>query len=313
MNFINRFTVFTKRIFSRKIYIAMLLLILALTAVYMLLPEKKQTSTIRVGVFCEYDSPYLDEFFDAITDINSIYDFYQVPDEDSLISDVKSGYAHCGFIIPSHFFEEYIAGNYKYKVTLYDTPSSTLSSAISETFFSCVLRVCAKDILTHTIDLPEYNNELAASLHAYMFSDRIFTIKSLTDGEYNYKTESYRINIPIYEVSLLLIILSGLLGLLTFMSDNEKNIYAALNKGTIEGIKFTNILTSILPVYICGSVCLLIAGEIQLLLSLLICTIIVIAGSFIAGFIIRKSTLLLKVLPLIMLVSIVYIFVKGLL
>ncbi len=313
MNFKNRFFVFSKRILSKKIYIAMLLLILTITAAYVLLPEKKQTSTIRVGIFCGYDTPYISDVFDALEDINSIYEFYQVENTNTLINDVKSGYAHCGFAIPDNFFEEYIKGNYKYKIVLYDSPSSTLSSAISETFFSCILKVCARDILLHTVNMPEYNTELTASLMDYMYSDSIFTIESLTNGIYNYKTETYKINIPIYEISLILILFSGLLGLLTFMTDKERNIYIALPGNVIEGIKFTNILTSLLPVYICCNISLLITGEAAMILTLFLYTIIVIAVSFVVDFIIRKSTLLLKVLPLIMLISIVCIFVKGLL
>lgn len=290
----------------------MLLSIMTLTAIYKLLPENKQTPSIRVGVYCSYENEYIDDIYLCLEDVNSLYEFYPATDFDSLLDDVKSGYAECGFYIPDNFFEDYIVGNYENQATMYNTPSATLSQAICETFFSCILKVCAPEILTEAVDSPEYNNELTEGIKAYLNSDTIFTIESLTEGEYSFQEETYKVNIPVYEISLLLIIFSGLLGLLVYMQDYEKNIYIALNKKEVSLIKFTSILTAVIPISLTGIICLLIIGSFANLVKLLIFSLASIFIAMILSLLIRKSTHLLKVLPLIMLVSIIVIFINGL-
>ena len=312
MNFFNRFFVFTKRIFSRKSYIIMLLTIIALTTVYTCLPEKKQSSQIRVAIYCDYDTDYMEETFRCLDGINTMYDFYITSDMDHLLTDVKSGYAHCGFYIPDMFFENYIAGLPDSPMIMYDTPSSTMSSAISESLFSCILKVCSPEILTVVVDKPEYNQELINGITSYLYGDEVFTIESLTGGEYNYKDETYKINIPVYETSIILIVFSALLGLLIFMQDSEKNIYVALSAKETFTIKFTNILTAVLPITGTGMICLLVINSLPQILGLFIFSIVAILGALLIHFFIRKSTLLLKVLPLIMLILIVFVFLNSL-
>ena len=312
MKHFNRFWVYTKRLFSRKSYIFMLVAIILLTAIYKLLPLQKQTTDIRVGICWEEDSSYLEQLFLVFEDINTMYNYYIVDTEDKLVEDVQSGYAECGFYVPEDFIDNYILGITDTPVILYNTPSSTVSSTISETFFSCMLKIVAPDILTFTVDMEEYNDEMTASMLAYFSSDSIFTIESLTDGEYNYQEETYRINIPVYEVIIVLTIFSSLLGLLIYMQDKERHIYVSLPKREQRIIMLTSITTSILPIILTGIISLAIAGSLskQILsvlfigLASLICTIVI-------SLFIRKSTLLLKVLPLTMLISIMIVFINN--
>lgn len=312
MNFFNRFFVFTKRIFAKKSYIFMLLSIIILTGIYTCLPEKNKSSSIRVAVFCDYETDYIEKVFTTLEEINTMYDFYQVCDKDTLFNDIKSGYAHCGFYLPENFFENYIDGITDTPMVMYDTPSSTVSSAISETFFSSILKVCASEILTDVVNMPEYNQELRNSITAYLYSDEVFNIESLTGGKYIYEDETYRINIPVYELCLILIEFSALMGLLMFLQDSERNIYISLSPTETFMIKFTNIITPVLPLIVTGVLCLFIISSSALLLNLLLFGIIAVSSTLILNLIIRKSTLLLKVLPLIILVMIIVVFVNSL-
>lgn len=312
MKFFNRFLVFTKRIFAKKAYLLMLLSIIILTGIYTCLPEKSKSSSIRVAVFCEYETDYTEKVFTTLDEINTMYDFYQVYDKNTLFEHIKSGYAHCGFYLPENFFENYIDGITDTPMVMYDTPASTMSSAISETFFSSILKVCAAEILTGVVDMPEYNQELKDSVTSYLYSDKVFNIESLTGGEYIYEDETYRINIPIYEFCLVLIEFSALMGLLMFLQDSERNIYISLSSKETFIIKFTNIITPVLPVMVTGILCLFIISSAHFMLSLLIFSIISVISTLILNLIIRKSTLLLKVLPLIILVMIIVVFVNSL-
>ena len=312
MNLANRFWVFTKRIFSKAIYVVLLVTIVVLTATYMLLPEKKQSSNMRVALSCDYDTPYIELLFARFEDINTMYEFYVVDSSDKVMEDVKSGYAHCGFAIPAGFFESYITGDYKNPLIMYDTPVATFSAAISETLFSCIIQVCSPEILSYTIDKPEYDEELKTYINGYLYSDSIFSIESLHSGEYNYKEESYKVNIPVFQIVLLIAIFSGLLGLLTFMQDSEKNIYVALPRAEVNVIKLTNIVTAVLPIMITGVLCLVVMGQLEFIVKLVAFNLITIVLCYLISFIIKKSSVLLKILPLIMLGFIVLVFVDYL-
>ena len=313
MKIYNRFTVLTKRIFSKKLYICMLLLIVAITAIYKLLPARERSAEIRVGIYMEDASDYADSFIADISKINSLYSFYFTDSEEKLISDVQSGYAECGYAIPMNFFKDFIDGtNESSKITLYVIPSTTLASAISETFFSSVITVCSYDILTTGTGLYEYEDEIKDRMDEYMKGDELFKVTAATDGSYDYKTTTYTIDLHIYELIILLLIFSGLLGYYSYVKDAEESIYIALRSSDRFMLKTLYILTAILPITLVGIICAVIASySVSVILNILLCAVAVLLSTIILSFIIKKSTYLTKVLPMIMLVAIVVVFVKS--
>lgn len=315
MKIYNRFTVLTKRIFSKKLYICMLLFIVAITAIYKLLPARQKSAVIRVGIYMEDTSDYADSFLADISETNSLYSFYFIDSEEKLISDVKSGYAECGFVVPMGFFKNFIDGtNEENKITLYVIPSTTLSSAISETFFSSVISVCSYDILTAGTGLYEYEDELKDRMDEYMQGDELFKVTDATDGSYDYKTTTYTINLHIYEFIILLLIFSGLLGYYSYAKDAEESIYIALRSLDRFMLKALYILTAILPITLVGVICAVIASySVSVILNILLCAVSTLIGVILLSFIIKKSTYLTKVLPMIMLISIVCVFISSLL
>lgn len=313
MKIYNRFTVLTKRIFSKKLYICMLLFIVTITAIYKLLPAREKSAKIMVGIYMEDTSDYADSFIKDISDNNSLYSFYFTDSEKKLISDIQSGYAECGFVVPINFFKDYIEGtNESNKITLYMIPSTTLSSAISETFFSSVITVCSYDILTTGTGLYEYEDEIKTRMDEYMSGDELFKVTSATDGSYNYQTTSYTIDLHIYELIILLTIFSGLLGCYSYTKDAEESIYIALRSSDRFILKTLYILTAILPITLTGVICAVIASySMYVILNILLCAVAVLLSTIILSFIIKKSTYLAKVLPMIMLIAIVVVFVKS--
>ncbi|MBQ8914458.1 MAG: ABC transporter permease [Lachnospiraceae bacterium] len=291
----------------------MLLLIIALTTIYKLLPSRQKNTEIRVGIYMNDNSDYAESFEKNISEVNSLYSFYFTDSEEKLISDIQSGYAECGFSVPMDFFKNFIAGTNKdNKITLYVIPSTTLSYAISETFFSSVITVCSYDILTTGTELYEYKDELKSRMDDYLNGEELFKVTSATDGSYNYKTTDYIIDLHIYELIILLLIFSGLLGYYTYTKDAEENIYISLRKLDRFFLKLLYILTAILPIAFVGIICSIISSySVSVILSILLCAIVVLISTIILSFIIKKSTYLTKVLPMIMLVAIVVVFVKS--
>lgn len=313
MTLLNRFIVFSKRIFTKKIYLLMLAFIIVTAGVYKLLPEKNKSADIKVVIYSKDTSEYTDILYDKLTNSNSLYNFYFTDSEENAVSDVKSGKAECGYVIPENFFNGYINGNTENRIVQHVIPSTTLAATINETIFSCIFEICANDILALGADVHEYDEELSDRLNNYMNSDVIFRISDITDGEFTFENIIYHINIPVYELILTLVIFSGLLGLLIYIQDSERGIYLSLRKSELTQIKSLSILTAILPILFTGLVSSLITEGISAkLINICIFSLFTFITVFLLGFIIKKSTLLTKVLPLIMLISVILIFVTNL-
>lgn len=312
MKTFNRFIALTKRILIRRIYIAILLLIVVLTGVYKVLPEKSQSADIKVALYNEDSSGYYEELLTHLSERNSIYTFYNVSDKEQLLTDVKSGYAECGYFIPEGFFLAYASGTaWNDPIKLYITPSSTFHSVINETVFSSLLNVCAEDTLLHAVNNHRWNKELADGLEHYRNSEDVFTIADSTEGEFTFQSMVYHIDLPITETISILLLFAGLLGLLLFLHDKERKMYVALDNKELFQIKILSIVTSIIPVLLVGMVSLTVTfgfgKHILFALAVAVASLII---SIILSLIIRKSTLLEKVLPLIMLTALIAVFIK---
>ncbi len=313
MKSLNRFIALTKRIISKKLYIALLVILISVTTIYKLLPARQKSADIKVGLYIEDKSEFAEKFRTDLYSQNSLYSFYEVSDKEKLLSDVKSGYAECGFYIPDNFFESYIIGDYEgHNIELYIIPSTTLSSAISETLYASVLFACSEEILVNGTGMSEYRDELIERMEDYLNGDELFKVISATDSAYDFKSNSFHLDLHIYELVLILIIFTGLLGYYSYTVDSEKSIYIALKTSERFGLKCLYITSAILPITLIGIVCAVIASySISVITGILLCSLAVIAGSIILSFIIKKSTLLEKVLPLIMLISIVGVFINS--
>lgn len=311
----NRFTVFSKRIFSHRLYVITLAVIPLLTLVYCLLPQKSRSADIKVALFAVEREKYTDALFSDLTNGNSLYDFYIVSDEDTLLHDVKSGYAECGYKIPADFFKDYInAASENAQVTQYVIPSTTLGATINETVFSSIFKLCANDILLLGTELHDYDAELTERLDGYMNSDDIFRIEDSIQGEFSFDTLIYNVKLPVYEICVVLILFACLLGLLLYQQDSENNMYVSLDALSGISVKCISVLTGMLPMLIVGLICLgLLQSGITQLIHFALYGAACYIGTIILSLVIKKSTLLLKVLPLIMLAAIITSFLSTLL
>lgn len=313
MHFINRFTVFTKRILAHKMYLLMLVALVTLTVAYRLLPTKEQSTDIKVAIYCEESDAYFDAVMKKIETKNSIYTFYLAESEAALLADVKSSFAECGFVIPSGFFQCFINGTAdESPICMYKTPSSTLSYSICETIFSSIYAIIAEDLMLYCTELDDYDDELLSLYRYYTSSDEIFQLMDVTDKQFDFETMVYRIPIPIFEITILLLLFAGLLGLLLYQKDKEKKIYLVFNNRALLQMKLLSICTFVLPIFATGLVCNIITyGSFSNVLLVVIAALFALVFPLLISLIIRKSTLLEKVLPLIMLLSIIGVFVKS--
>lgn len=315
MAFKNVFTVYLKRIFTKKMYVFALVLLLTLTIIYRCLPDTEKAADIRVGIYMEDSGYHADRLADNVKNLSSVYSFYIADSEKQLTDNIKSGHTECGYVIPEGFFDSYIKGlSGENNIVLYTAPDTTLSEAISETLFSNIYKVCSGDILHYAAASPDLDEQLDLLLNSYIEGNEIFRVSDSIGGKYIAKVEIYTIDIPVYELSLIIIIFAGLLGLLTYMKDSEREIFIALPNSDRLLLLTSATLSAILPVYALSILsCAITYGMAKRLAALSLCAALSLLASILLKPIIRKSTILTKVLPVIMLCSIVIIFVRSML
>lgn len=309
----NRLIVAWKRILHRKLYWCMLGILLLLTSVYALLPAKSQSTEIRVAIYLEDSSDYTTHFKEELETSASLYQFYYVDTSTDVIRDVQAGNAECGFVVPDGFFSGYITGSDDPKVSLYETSASTLSPAISETIFHYIFKVASPQILVDAIGDTTLSDELKNRMQAYMESDTIFRMSSVTDGAYDYKENTYRIQLPIYECTCLLVLFASLFSLMLFLQDQERGIYIALSGRRRYGILCTGLLAGILPLYLAGLLCNGITYGTARLLQVTLVSLLAFLVSLMLSVFIKKSRTLAGFIPILLLIAIAYFFVNYIL
>jgi hypothetical protein len=317
--FINRLTAFTKRILSGRLYIAMLCLIILMSIIYALLPGRLKSTDIKVGIYTEdtllYSASdfssgsasisYSDMLFDALDNSNSIYTYCPVTSLEELRRGVESGEFECGFYIPDGFFTGYINGEDENKIIRYETSKTTLGSAVTESVFSRIFTLCAADILYLAYDNPSYNETLKARLDTYLTGDKIFQIEDCSENRIIADNETVSINLPIRQLSVLLIVFSGLLGLLMYVGDAEKNIYMAKKAADKLLIRLATLLGAVIPIFLTAFICCVFTYKsFSAVIPLVLSAIIIILLAFFPGIFIKKSSSLSRLLPVIMLILI---------
>lgn len=312
MQTLNRFVIFTKRIFTKKIYVLMLAALILMTLVYVSLPTKNQTADIKVALYCQDTSGYYEHVLSTLYEKNSLYTFYEADSEKDLIYEVKSQKAECGFYIPEGFFDAYILGQKDTQMIQYVIPSSALATAISETLYSNIFQVCSPKILESAVNTPEYNQELTEGMDYYMNSDEIFTVSDVSNGKLDTKTYQYKINLPVFELSIILILASGLMGLLVYYEDLEKGIYTPLGNRAKFGIKTISVITAILPILIVGTISSMIAtGKTSLILLFVAYALAIFLITILISLVIKKSRHLTTLIPIILLLTVICSFASS--
>ena len=310
---LNRFIVCSKRLLHSALYLSMLALIILLTVIYKNLPTSSKEADIRIALYFEDDSDAADRLAEALLNDNSVYKFHIADDKDSMIDELKAGRLECAYVIPDGFFTSYATGDYNNPILQYYIPASTLLASINEVMFSHILEITGADVLAGLY--PEGDRDaIVNGFSDYVQGENVFRLSDVTSGSFDYQSEPHRISLPVFEVTVVLAILAALLSQLIYMEDSERGIYIALSAKERISIRLLLAASSLLPLLAIGGICFLVTyGVTKKLLTLLLTVIIAAFCSILLSALMKKSTLYLRVLPLIVLFSIVITFVVTIL
>ncbi len=327
--FWNRLYIMLKRTLMQPLYIAMLVTLIGMAIIYVNIPAKNKTMYVPAAV-CNHDtSRDGEEFEKVIYKTSSIYHFYTVDSDEQLKKDVLSGKANIGFVIPEGFFESSAHINGIKQITEYTTNSSRLPNVGHEIFFSKLFKMISYEVVLEELDnnlvnavttsLPDVENgeellisakeELSEVYFESVDDSGVYENQFNDENDYDSMVKKNKTELPIRKFAGLFIFVVALLGTSAYLTDKEKNIYLLADRGARFQLRVTHILASILPISMAAYIALVIIKEMHpgtLLLRMLAYMLYVSLFSVILGAVLRKSSYFYRVLPVILVLTLVF-------
>ena len=168
-----------------------------------------------------------------------MFSFKEKENEEELTDDVAAGKSECAFVIPASFFEDMRRGKTKGLITQISSPGSTLGAVAAETLYARLYPECAKrrmgDYFTKESAIAGYSPELFDINDVYETYERIYNGGGTFSFDYEGGREYSRPAVsdvalsPVRGLLAVLVMLSGLCGLMTYYSYAENPVYAKLS------------------------------------------------------------------------------------
>ena len=315
--FLNRLLLSAKRSFLNPYIYGMAFILIALAGVSVAMPANKSSAYIPVAILNLDDSEDTAAAVEALCDMGSVFEFYEVESEAEMYSDIAAGKCNTGFILPEGLMES--SGNMRRmpEITVIETPSSTLPLMSSEEIFMKLFPYFAVHVLTETVDssdlsFPEDYKEAARRIFdTYIEGNTIYKLE--TDTDYNEITNVEKIPIPVYKFAGFFLWMAALLGALSYLNDCDNKLYLRMSKG---GRFFMGLIlptVHVVPVMVISVISFLIAGvEFDLLHVVIYSLAIIIVAFIVAAFVAMlpgrtgKSGMFAAVLPTYLILSFLF-------
>ena len=315
--FLNRLLLSAKRSFLNPYIYGMAFILIALAVVSVAMPANKSSAYIPVAILNLDDSEDTAAAVEALCDMGSVFEFYEVESEAEMYSDIATGKCNMGFILPEGLMES--SGNMRRmpEITVIETPSSTLPLMSSEEIFMKLFPYFAVHVLTETVDssdlsFPEdYKDAARRIFDTYIEGNTIYKLE--TDTDYNEITNVEKIPIPVYKFAGFFLWMAALLGALSYLNDCDNKLYLRMSKG---GRLFMGLIlptVHVVPVMVISVISFLIAGvEFDLLHVVIYSLAIIIVAFIVAAFVAMlpgrtgKSGMFAAVLPTYLILSFLF-------
>ena len=263
--FLNRLYVLSKRCLINPAMYVMFAVISVMALLVIFVPEKETSVYVPVAILNEDNSEETDEIVDKLLSMNSIFNFYEVDDEEALYKDLASGKANTGYVFPKGFTKNLTANGTRYDIRQVETPASSFVFLSREEVFRCFYELSARQIISETF--AEYGYEVDAHdpllqklFGKYMTVQSLFALESIEGEVYNVITRSEKVPIPLYKFAGFFIFTAALLGALAFLNDQDNRIY--LRFRLFERIYLGLIQVSVftLPSMVITLICFIVSG-----------------------------------------------------
>ena len=317
--FLNRLYLSSKRSFLNPYLYGMALILIALAVAAVAMPAQKASAYIPVAVLNLDEDEDTEAAVDDLCEMGSIFDFYEVDSEAQMYSDLASGKANTGFILPEDLMDKSSSMRTVPDITVITTPSSTLPFMSSEEVFMKLFPRFALRVMYDTVDRSDasfsqgYEEAIRDIFDMYINSNMIYRLESLESIEYNEITNTERIAIPVYKFAGFFLWMAALLGAMSYLNDCDNKLYMRMSKG--ERLIMGLILPAahVIPVIVISVISFIISGSEFSAGHILLYGLVCILLAFIVASVIellplygRKSGIFAAVLPTYLILSFIF-------
>lgn len=307
----NRILVMIKRSLINPYIYVMALILMSLAIASVVIPESKASAYIPVAILNLDESDEVISSIGQLCNSNSAFEFYEVSDADELYSDLASGKANTGYIIPNDFLDEALNGRKASKISMVVTPASTLTFVSSEEIFGSLFGSIAFNILD---DITNQNSDhLREIYNSYLNSEDFFHIQDVSNLRYEDITYSTKVLIPVYKFAGYFIFMASMIGALAFLQDIDNNLYIRMSFWGKLLMGLIIISAYVLPVTIVSIISFLIAGISFKVLQILMFNIVTILFALLFAEVLvvllgqgKRSRLFAAVMPVYLLLSFIF-------
>lgn len=317
--FFNRLYLSSKRSFLNPYIYGMAFILIALAIVAVAMPSHKASAYIPVAILNLDDDEDTARAVEDLCEMGSIFDFYEVDSEVQMYSDLATGRANTGFILPEDLMAKSAKLHRMPDIRVITTPSSTLPFMSSEEVFMKLFPHFALRVMTNVIDnsdvaMPaDYVDGLSDVFDSYLEGNAIYRLEALESIEYNEITTSQKIAIPVYKFAGFFLWMAALLGALSYLNDCDNKLYMRMSKGERFFMGLILPAAHVIPVILISLISFLICGVEFSVLHLLGYSVVVILVAFVIASIIaalplygKKSGIFAAVLPTYLILSFLF-------
>lgn len=286
------------------------------------IPQLNESEPVRIGIIVNGDDSLAYQTMQKLimSSDSSVMEYYEASSSDELTDDIISGRTDCGYIFPEDLSERIYSGRYSGCIKLISSPSSIMPSLSSEMVFHSMFGIFGKTIATDyaaahaEISTADTVANMAANAAEDYVSERfdyylngpatfhvefrLLDVTASQSADYQADTQLF----PLRGILAILIVISSMFGCSQYIADKESGVFLAMQgRMTILGrLVYTAIptilfaLSSLLSIMLSGSHSALAEELTAMSVFVLIC----IAFAFILSLFIRRSHIMMSIIPL---------------
>lgn len=231
----------TKRQLKNTMFLIILLLIPITAFVTSQMEGFRETEDIFVALYArDYDEMAANTIKDLLEDTD-VYHFYICNSEEELMEEVQKGRAECGYIFGENITERVAKEKYKNNIIQVKKNSSVIADSINETVFSSFFKFFTRETILNYVKsnekFAEMDSEgllqLDGAFSSYLNGNHTFHVEFKEMGGRDDFSEAETIEteeaaFPLRNIMSVLIMAGAILGVLSWLTDREKGVFAPM-------------------------------------------------------------------------------------
>lgn len=310
---------FIKRLIKNPAFISILIIMPLLVIMFNKVNSKEEKS-ILVGVYYEKDE--LSKIIcENLKDKKGYIKFLVYDNKDEMTNEVQAKKLECAYIFPLDFKER--LDNYKIKkiITCVEAPSTILSSLSDEVVFSEIIREYGKNIAVNfakekniLVGNGENNiNNISKNYERFNTPESTFSIdyKYINEDNINStKSSDKTTTYVIHGIVSVLILISGLLGVVKWFGDEKRGLYSSFNSKEKIIIGFISILAPTMLMALSGIITIYFSNTYSYMfrevILMMLYVLVVVGFSYLLKLLVKSGTDICAMLPVIIIGTLIF-------